>query len=240
MPKAFLIGMSFAFVIGVLFVIPKLGELLNDAHLELPLITKAVIGVSTLAQSFWWLFLLIGIGGFFLYKRTKKDSPEKIEKLALKMPFFKVINYNKLQYNFAKILGLCITAGIQTSTALRYTAVASGNFMMKSTLTKAANEIENSGLQVADAVKKADTYGIIDKRFYVMLSVATTAGKIGTIMLDESENYRKEMIVASELIGDKIGLSVSIPGYLCLIALFASIEFPVMKMMQNLSNVGGM
>jgi len=47
------------------------------------------------------------------------------------------------------------------------------------------------------------------------------------------------MLVASKLIGDKVGLSVTIPGYVALIILFASIEFPVMTMMQNLNSMGG-
>lgn len=240
MPKIFLFGMSIAFAIGFLFVIPKLGELLTDAHLELPFITKIIIGIGTTAQHFWWVFLIIGVISFFYYKYLKQNQPEKIETLSLKIPFFKVINYNRLQYNFAKILGLCITAGIKTSKALNYTAMASGNVIMKNTLLNVATDLENSGMQIADAIKKADKHKIIDPNFYVMLAVGNTSGKIGPIMLAESENYRKEMLIAARLIGDKIGLSVTVPGYICLVALFASIEFPVMKMMQNLGKLGGM
>lgn len=239
MPKMFLGGMFIAFMIGVLFVIPKLGELLSDAHLELPLITRIVIGISTTAQSFWYIFVFLAAVIFFGYKYLKKQYPEYMEALSLRIPFFKVINYNYMQYNFAKIFGLCITSGIQTSKALRYTAVASGNIVMKNVLENAAVAIENGGVQVSEAIKKADTFGIVNKNFYTMLAVGTTAGKIGDIMLSESENYKKEMMIALKLIGDKIGLCVSVPGYICLIGLFASIEFPVLTMMQNIGNVGG-
>jgi len=238
-PKAFLVLMFIAFLLGIFLVVPKLGELLMDTHIELPLVTQVVIGIGNLAQSFWWFFALLGTVLVFVYQYIKKEYPEQIDLFKLQIPFFKVITYNQIQYRFAKIFGLCIQAGIGTTRALQYTAMAADNIIVKNTLKKAATDIERSGISLADAIKKADVYNIINPGFYIMMRVGVSTSDIGNIMLKEAENYRKDMLVASKLIGDKVGLSVTIPGYIALIILFASIEYPVMTMMQNLNSVGG-
>lgn len=238
-PKAFLVGMFILFAICFFFVIPKLGELLSDANIELPLITQMVVGLGNLAQSLWWLFLLLSIGSVFLYRYFCREYPERVDLFKLKIPFFKVITYNQIQYGFAKIFGLCIQAGLGSKRSLHYAATASNNVVLKNTLKKAVNDIEKTGASLPDAIRKADVYKIINPAFYIMLQVGASTSDLGNIMLKESENYRKELVLASKLIGDKVGLSVLIPGYAILIILFASVEYPILTMMQNINMVGG-
>lgn len=240
-PKAFMAGMAVAFAVALFLVIPKMGELLNEAHIDLPLITRIVIKIGETAQSFWWLFVILAIAARIFYKQFAKKYPERAALLELKIPFFKVINYNQMQYRFSKILGLCAVANINTATSLKYTALASDNLAMKETLLRAVRDMENSGSQVWDALRKADINKIINKDFFVMLKVGATTGQLGAILTSESLNYQKDMLAASKLIGDKVGIAVTIPGYFGLILLFAAIEYPVIEMMQNMNfSAGGM
>lgn len=238
-PKAFLVGMFLLFVICIFLVIPKMGDLLADAHIELPLVTKLVLGIGDMAQSLWWLFLLLAVFSGAIYRYFQREYPERIDLLKLKIPFFKTITYNQLQYGFSKIFGLCIQAGLGVTRSLQYAAMSSESIIVKNTLKRAASDIEKSGISIADAIKKADIYHVIDPAFYIMLKVGITTSNVGTIMLNESENYRKEMLIASKLLGEKVGVSVTIPGYLSLVLIFASIEYPVMTMLQNLNMSGG-
>ena len=240
-PKAFMIGMVGAFAVALFLVIPKMGELLTEAHIDLPFITQVVITVGDTAQNFWWLFLLIGVAIKFFYSQFAKKYPERAALMSLKVPFFKVISYNQMQYRFAKILGLCAVANIKTSTSLKYTALASDNLAMKETLLRAVRDMENTGSQVWEALRKADINQIIHKDFFVMLRVGAMTGQLGAILMAEAMNYQKDMLAASKLIGDKVGIAVTIPGYLGLILLFAAIEYPVIEMMQNMNfGTGGM
>lgn len=238
-PKAFLVAMVIMFVLGIFWAIPKMGELLSDAHIELPLVTRFVLGIGDVAQTFWWLFLLIAIFAGSIYRYFQREYPEKIDLLKLKVPFFKSITYNQQQYGFAKIFGLCIQAGVETTQSLQYAAMASESIVVKNTLKRAANDMKKTGISLADAIKKADVNKVIDPAFYIMLKVGITASTIGAVMINEAENYRKEMLIASKLLGEKVGISVTIPGYLVIVMIFASIEYPVMTMMQNLNIAGG-
>ena len=101
-PKAFMAGMAVAFVVALFLVIPKMGELLSEAHIDLPFITQLVITAGNTAQNFWWLFLLLGIVAKFFYNQFAKKYPERAALLELKIPFFKVINYNQCSTGLQK------------------------------------------------------------------------------------------------------------------------------------------
>ena len=239
-PKAFIIGMVLAFAVALMFVIPKMGELLTEAKVELPMVTQFVIMLGNTAQNFWWLILILLAAVRLAYKQFKKNNPEKAALLILKMPFFREIYYSQMQYRFAKILGLCIVANINTRLALEHTALASDNFAMKSTILRAVRDIDRSGSQAWVALEKADTNKILNRDFFMMLQVGSRTGQLGQILMAEAQNYQKDMLAASRLIGDKVGITVTIPGYLALILLFAAIEYPVIEMVQNMNfDVGG-
>ena len=101
--------------------------------------------------------------------------------------------------------------------------------------------MDRSGSQSWEALERADTNKIINKDFYLMLQVGSRTGQLGQTLMSEAQNYQKDMLAASRLIGDKVGITVTIPGYLALILLFAAIEYPVIEMVQNLNfDAGGM
>lgn len=238
-PKITCVGMIIAATFAIMFVIPQLGELLMDSHVELPFITRLIIGIGETAQSLWWLFIIIGVALSFAYRYAQIKYADQFSIIGLKIPFYKDIAYNKLQYNFAKIMGLCITSGVRPNHALRYTAIAINNFYLKNVFTKAANDMVSSGSDIASAIAKHDSIKVINQDFYLMLKTGSESGNLGDIMFNEAENYRKEMIMASETIGDKVGLAVTIPGYVALIILFAAIEVPVITMLQKMNMSGG-
>lgn len=239
-PKIFLVGMSFAMFIAVMFVIPKMGQLLREAHIELPTITIAVLWIGDTAQSFWWVGALIAFALFGVYKEFKRRYPEEVALLKFRLPFFKSIYIPQMQYRFTKIMGLCLVANVPTPQAIQYTALASDNVAMKLTLFRALQYIERRGMQSWDAIKKADVFHLVSQDIFTLLEVGASTSQMGPILLEESQNFQEDMLTASKLIGDKVGISVTIPGYIALIFLFAAIEWPVITMMQNMNmGVGG-
>jgi type II secretory pathway component PulF len=238
-PKVFLVGMLGAFFLAVMFVIPQMGNLLSDSHIELPLITQIVLGIGYAAQSLWWLFAILTVGGIAGYVYAKKEYPERVDLLKLHIPFFKKITYNQMHYQFTKVFGLCVQSGVDTKKALVYTAMASNHTILKTILKKAVSDMERYGISLPDAIKKEDIHHILDPSIFIMLRTGSKASDIGNIMLNESENYRKEMLVESRLLGDKIGVTVTIPGYAALVFIFAAIEYPMIAIFQGM-NMGGM
>ena len=238
-PKIFLVGMSVALAIALFFVIPKMGQLLREAHVELPMITRAVLWVGDTAQSFWWVFLLVGFGVTLLYREAMRRYPEEAALIKFRLPFFKDIYFPQMQYRFTKIMGLCLVANVKTPQAIQYTALASDNVAMRLTLFRALQNIDKRGMQSWDAIKKADTFHLVAQDIFTLLEVGATTSQMGPILIEESKNFQEDMLAASKLIGDKVGITVTIPGYIALILLFAAIEWPVITMMQNMNMGAG-
>lgn len=233
--KIFLFILFLAVLIVMFFVIPRMGDLLKSTDLELPLFTRMVVGVGDFAASFWWLFLIIGIGAYFFLRFFKQNNPEEWAGYMLKVPFFSEINYTRLQYRFAMIFGLCLQAGIDTRRALEYTANAVDNIILKKTIQNAVRLMTQRGMSIQDAIGRAnEETKILSTDFKLMLAVGAT-GSLDEIMLREAKKYREQTVRLSKNIGDKIGISVAVPGYIIMLIMFAALEFPIFSLLGNMS-----
>lgn len=237
--KVFIIGILFILAVALFVVIPQMGEVLKGASLQLPLITRAILWIGDIAASFWWLFAGFASGVYLYLKKMKKENPVRYAWLKFNIPIFKSVYYYQLQYRFTKIFGLCKEANVDTMSSLKYTAMASDNAILQHILKKALIDMEKTGMDFVQAIQKSDNYKIIDQSMYTMLRAGGATSNIGQIMLAEADGYRKELSAVLKLLGDKIGLSITIPGYICLIILFAALELPLLTLMDSVGKVGG-
>ena len=63
--------LSFLVILGVImmiFVVPRLTEMLLQTGAQLPLSTRLLIGVSDALRGYWWLMLVLVIGGIVLFR----------------------------------------------------------------------------------------------------------------------------------------------------------------------------
>ena len=231
-PKISVCAIFLVFMFGTMFIIPKLGEQLSDSGVELPLITQTVLNFGNLMQEYWYLVIagFFGISAIFRY--LLKKYPERMNILSMKLPIYAPLAYTRIQYNFSKVFGLCVNAGIRPSTALKYTSMAIDSLYLRNVITRAATKILNTGAAMDAALSHEDVEHFLNKDIYVMIRPGTESGNLGDIMLDESRNYQKELLNISDRIGDKVSMTILIPAYLVILALFASIEYPVITMMQ--------
>lgn len=231
-PKISVVGIILVFLFATMYIIPKLGDLLVDSGLQLPFITSVVYNFSLFLQG-WWFLVLGGIAAivFGIYS-FKKSNPERYDILTMHLPIYAPLARYRLQYDFTKTFGLCITAGIRAGTALKYTALAIDNLYVKNFLDRATAKILNAGTEVDVALKHEDVEGFLSKDTLLMIRTGTDAGNLGDIMMYESKNYKKDLDQAANSIGDKVSMTVLIPAYLAILVLFAAIYYPILTMMQ--------
>lgn len=232
-PKISICGLFLLFLFGTMYIIPKLGEMLMDAGLDLPLITQLVFDLGTLMQDWWFLVIGFFAAAFFAIRTFRKNNPERANILELKIPIYAPLAYYRLQYNFSKVFGLCVNAGIRPATALKYTSLAIDSVYLRNILSRATEKIINAGTAMDVALKHEDVENFLSKDMYIMIRTGTESGNLGDIMINESRNYQKELENIANRIGDKVSMTVLIPAYCVMLALFASIEYPVITMMQS-------
>lgn len=233
------VALIIAFCVATFVVIPMMGEMLSDMHVKLPLLTRFFIGLSDILLEYWYAVLLgagAAIGGI-LYLRSAR--PELFAKAVLRMPFYGIIVYYRLQHRFARIFGICIEAGIETSHALQFAATAADNVLMKNALEQAVQAISRSGASLTQAIKKANGDGIIDPSFYAMLE-AGQQGNMDKILENRAGYFKKQLLAVSKTFGTKVSLSLMTPGFILLMGILLSVYMPVFELMGSISGRGGM
>lgn len=224
--SAFVCGLLFFFT--CLFVIPKLGDTFGALDTDLPLFTKVVMMVGNFMADFWFIWLAIIVVIMFAYIWLKKNRPEKLALLRLQIPFWKPIESNQIKYDFCSIMGICIDAGVEPVQALNYTALATDNIFLKE-LIRQSKRLTNNGMPFDEALKQEDHVPILDNKLYRILLAGRTTGKTGYNMKKQSEYYRTKLMMATDAIGDKVGMVV-VTIIICAVAiLLTAISLPIIN-----------
>ena len=226
-PKISAVFGLLAFLLSTGWAIPKMAEVLESLDADLPLITEVVLYFGSFMSSFWWLIFPIGFGIKFYYEWLKKNKPEMLASILMKIPFWKPIVINRLRYDFCTIMGICIDAGIEPTQALSYTGMASDNIFLKGLIARALKQIRTRGVSFDEALKKEDAIPLLDMKLYRMLKAGRVTGQTGEIMKKQAEYYRKKLLAATNEVGDKVGMSVITPIYIFISIMVAAIVLPI-------------
>ncbi|HZV80825.1 MAG TPA: type II secretion system inner membrane protein GspF, partial [Geobacteraceae bacterium] len=141
------------FLLG--FVIPKITVVFADNRAALPLITVALIKISTLVRKGWWLVLLLVVGSVILYRRLLRQERFilKRDRLLLRLPWLGSLLQKLVLSRFAKILGLLLGSGVPVIRAMEITSEAVVNRSYRIFLTEARSDLIEGGKLSASLAK---------------------------------------------------------------------------------------
>ena len=240
MPKVFILLLGLCFCILVFYVIPRMGDVLNEMGMQLPLVTKFVLEFGHFMVSYWFLVLVFLGLLIFGWKRLMVVRPDIRDIVRFRVPALGPIRLAQLHFRLTSILGMCLEANVTIRTAVRFAADSADSYYMRNTLMAALRRMEASGSSFLDALQQSNVYDIIPDNMFILLRVGSK-GNLGQIMLKLAERKQKEILRLSKQVGDKLAFSVIMPAALILVFLVLSIELPIWDVMNNnnLSNIGG-
>ncbi len=183
----------------MLFVIPQIGKILQDLggpDAELPLLTKAMLGISGVITSYWYIVLPILAGIVFAVIRYIKTPAGRavFHRLVLKMPGIKTIVMKVAVARFARTFSALMGAGVAVLEALDVTAHALGNVVYEQALLDAAKAVEN-GDTLSSVIAGYDIFPAIVSQ---MLAVGEETGQTDTVLVKVADFYEEEVDVAIE------------------------------------------
>ena len=240
MPKVFSLLLGLCFCILVFYVIPRMGDVLNEIGMQLPLVTRFVLEFGHFMVSYWFLVLIFFGLLMFGWQRLMVVRPDIRDVVRFHIPALGAIRLAQLHFRLTSILGMCLEANVPIRTAVRFAADSSDSYYMRGTLMAALRRMEASGTSFLDALQHSNVYDIIPDNIFILLRVGSK-GNLGQIMLKLAERKQKEILRLSKQVGDKLAFSVIMPAALILVFLVLSIELPIWDIMNNnnLSNMGG-
>lgn len=189
---AFVIGTFFA-VMGLMLtmVIPRIAQILTDSGQELPIYTKAVIGLSNFLTNYIGLiFVVVATGGFFFWKFTQTEVGKRsLDELKISFPFIGDLNRKLYLTRICDNLSTMLTSGISMVQAIEVTADVVDNKVYKEILDYTLIEVKG-GRSFADTLSEfPEIPGVMSQ----MAKVGEETGNLGEILKTMAMFYRREV-----------------------------------------------
>lgn len=180
-PVIIITGMVIVSFIMMIFVIPRLLSLYSDFNATLPLPTRILIGISSFFVNFWYIILILGGGGAYLFNvyRKTKTGRRKIDELAFKIPIFGELQRQVILTELTRTLALMVGSGVSILEALNITSEVVGNTIISDALKDAARQVEK-GFPIAFAfARHPEAFPFILSQ---MIAVGEETGKMDEVL----------------------------------------------------------
>jgi type IV pilus assembly protein PilC len=189
-PAIIFVGMLVVMGVMVLFVIPQLGELYQEFDTELPFVTQVLIGLSNFASQFWWLWIVLGLGGFIGFRSIMKypETRRQVETFWFSVPVFGYLNEQILVADIARTLAMLGSAGVPIVEALDLVASGLSNTSYREGVDRSARLVEK-GFSLAQAFGHQEVFPPVLPQ---MLSVGEETGRVDEILQRVSLYFQSE------------------------------------------------
>lgn len=224
--------MAFVTTLGlavmVLFVIPRLAAMLNEAGGTLPYSTRLLIGVSAFITLWWPVVVGIVLLAVWEFRRWNTIGANRIKwhALRLRLPVAGQIEREFVAARFTRTLALLLSNGTPILSALRISRASVANEFLGSAIERAMSAV-SQGRRLS-----TELAGVLPTGALQLLSVGEETGRLGELSLRAAESYEADLARR---------LRVSI-GWIepALILIFGGIVgFVAIAMLQSIYSING-
>lgn len=173
-------------------VVPQFESVFQNFGADLPAFTLFVIGLSEVAQKWWWAVLIgVALSGFLFSKARLKSKKfrDGVDKAMLKIPVIGGILHNASIARFARTLATTFAAGVPLVNALDSAAGASGNALYRDAIFQIRNGV-STGQSLNNAVTMT---GIFPNMTVQMIAIGEEAGSL-EMMLEKVADFYEELV----------------------------------------------
>lgn len=136
-------------IIILVFAFPRIASIYKKSHIELPLITKVLLGISDFISHQWFILviLVLLVMILFLVFRIHKRPPLSgwLNSIAFKLPLYGKLTRQILLYRFTYNLALLLNSGVPLAKALEVIITITNNQIMNGYLTELLISIKKGG-----------------------------------------------------------------------------------------------
>ncbi len=140
-------------------VVPKITAIFASAKVQLPLLTRALIGTSSLLASYWWLLIILL--GFLVYAGMKvlktPNGRARFDRFKLRVPVFGPIMQMISIARFSRTLSTLLSGGVPLLTTLQIVR----NVVSNDALEKAIDSVREAvreGEDIAGPLKRSGQF----------------------------------------------------------------------------------
>ncbi|MEK7558156.1 MAG: type II secretion system F family protein [Patescibacteria group bacterium] len=179
-PVFVLCGLIVVGMVMMIYVVPKLTNILSEGGAELPITTKILIGTSSFLASYWIMILLVSVVIFFglRFYISKPTGRKQIDYLKLKLPIFGKLFQLIYLVRFTRSMNTLIVSGITISDSLKVVAGVVNNKIYQELIEKTILAV-NEGNSISSVFSKSNE---IPKMVSQMINIGERTGKLDVIL----------------------------------------------------------
>ncbi|MFM7024726.1 MAG: type II secretion system F family protein [Limnohabitans sp.] len=188
----FVMGAMFiAISILTIFVIPVFANVYQSMHLQLPLVTRILVGTSNLAVKYWWMVLCalaLGYYGLRTWLATQ-EGRYAWDKHKLRLPLFGKILTKGAIARFCESFATAYRAGVPIVQVLSLVSKVVDNAFFETRIVQMREGLERGeGL-----TKLARSSGIFNSTELQMILVGEQTGEVDTMMGQIATMYQEDV-----------------------------------------------
>jgi general secretion pathway protein F len=212
-------------------VIPNITSMFKQQGKTLPINTRMLIWSSDFARNYWWLVLILIVGGIFAFTRWTqgKDGRQVWDRAVLRLPVLgelvRTINVSR----FARTLGTMLQSGVPMLRALETGKQIVGNVLIQQAIDDAKRAV-TEGESLAQTFKKS---GQFPATMIHMVAVGEKAGQLEQMLARVAETYEAEVDV-------KLSRLTALLEPLMLVVMGGAVAFIVFSILQPIMDLGNL
>lgn len=189
---AFILAVLVAVVIFILiYAIPQLKKIFEEAQVALPVTTRILLAVSDFFAKYFWLIGLIAVVAVFALRPAGKIPFVKHlwDFVQLKMPVFGKLYQKIYLERFSRTLASLIASGIPILDVINTTTQVLTNSFYQSELRSVKSQVER-GQPISEALRRQRHFPPIVSN---LLAVGEKTGNLASVSEDLADYYAREI-----------------------------------------------
>lgn len=189
-PAFVLIAIAVGIVIINIFVIPVFAQVFASFNAPLPILTRALIGMSSMVTSYWWVLTIFVGGAIWSWKRylVTKDGLLWWDRKKLVLPIVGSIVLKTTLARFCGSLAMALKAGVPISQSLSVV----GNILDNDFLARRIEEVRQSVERGESFYASIKRIGVFPPTVLQMIAVGEETGELDTLLNDVADMYNRE------------------------------------------------
>ncbi len=186
-PIIMLVFMTLILAVMFIFVVPQMMSIFNDAEMQLPWYTMAVINVSSVVVNYWWMILIVGfavIYSFIQWTRSETGRP-KWDAIKLTLPVSGKLTRMIAVSRFTRTLSTLLTGGVPMLNAMDIVKNVVSNEVLAKAIREARDNI-SEGESIAGPLKKSNQFPPI---VIHMVGIGEKTGELEKMLNQVSDTY---------------------------------------------------
>ncbi|HLD21990.1 MAG TPA: type II secretion system F family protein [Patescibacteria group bacterium] len=191
-PAFILLVLFGIFTFMMIYVVPKLMDVVQSTGAALPLPTQIILGASNFFQKYWWTFIVFAFMAVIGYTIARRypSGKHRIDQVKLHIPIIGMIFRKIYLARMSRSLANLLAAGVPVNKSLEIVSDIVNNTVYKNILSQAQLKVE-SGQTLSSTFAG---HKEIPPMMTQMMDVGEETGRIDQILVKVSDFYTNEVV----------------------------------------------